>query len=195
MNLFSLREPDDLPAFRSASGPPNAEAMPLWGAVTPPPGFDLDHNHTRLGAGEAVWLRAREAIQGWRMFDLPWVSIDPARPALEVGEAVVVLARQFPVGPLALWVRNVAKIAWVADDEQGPVRRFGLCYITTPWHVERGAERFQVTWDRESDEVRYDLNAYSRPAHWLARLGKPWVRRQQRRFARGSLEAMRRATA
>jgi uncharacterized protein (UPF0548 family) len=41
--------------------------------------------------------------------------------------------------------------------------------------------------------VWYDLFAISRPRHWLARMGGPFTRMQQRRFANGSAAAMRRA--
>jgi len=42
------------------------------------------------------------------------------------------------------------------------------------------------------DTVCYELYAFSRPRHWLARLGKPLARALQRRFVRQSLEGMRR---
>jgi uncharacterized protein (UPF0548 family) len=51
-----------------------------------------------------------------------------------------------------------------------------------------------VEWRREDDSVFYDLYAFSRPNHFLAKLGYPLARRLQRRFARDSLQAMVRAT-
>ena len=47
---------------------------------------------------------------------------------------------------------------------------------------------------QEDDSVWYDILAFSRPNHFLARLGYPIVRRLQRRFARDSAAAMKRAT-
>jgi uncharacterized protein (UPF0548 family) len=78
-------------------------------------------------------------------------------------------------------------------DEAGPVARFGFAYGTLPGHAESGEERFLVEWDRTGDAVRYDVLAFSRPRHPLARLGYPLTRRAQRRFARDSAAAMLRA--
>ena len=191
MNLFLLGRPTDLDAFQAAA----ATLAPTYGPValderTPTPaGYNRDYNRVLLGKGREAWARARAALDAWRMFDLPWIQIYPERPQVAEGEIVLILARQ----PLGLWVRNAARIAWVIDDETGPVARYGFCYGTLPCHVEQGVERFQVSWDRGTDEVGYTLLAFSRPQHWLAKLGRPWARRQQRRFAKGSLESMRRA--
>jgi uncharacterized protein (UPF0548 family) len=78
-------------------------------------------------------------------------------------------------------------------DETGPVCRFGFAYGTLPDHAESGEERFLVEWDRATDAVHYDILAFSRPRHPLARIGYPLTRRTQKRFARDSAAAMRRA--
>jgi uncharacterized protein (UPF0548 family) len=70
-----------------------------------------------------------------------------------------------------------------------------FAYGTLPGHAESGEERFLVEWDRTTDAVHYDILAFSRPRHPLARLGYPLTRRVQRRFARDSATAMRRAVA
>lgn len=191
MNLFLLQPPSDLETFRARAAALEPTSPPLApdGETPLPPGYVRDHNRVLLGRGPEAWRRAREALDAWRMFDLPWIGIHPERPRIQPGEVVVVVARQ----PLGLWVRNAAKIAWVTDSNNGVTSCYAFCYVTLPWHVERGAERFQVTRDRDTDEVWYDLLAHSRPGHWLTRLGQPWARRQQARFARGSLEAMARA--
>jgi uncharacterized protein (UPF0548 family) len=62
-----------------------------------------------------------------------------------------------------------------------------------PEHAERGEERFTVEWRRDEGSVHYDLYAFSRPNHLLARIGHPLARRLQRRFARDSIGAMLRA--
>ena len=77
--------------------------------------------------------------------------------------------------------------------DEGAVSRFGFTYGTLPDHVGAGEERFLVEWDRGNDSVWYDILAFSRPRHVLARLGYPWVRRVQKRFGRESAAAMRRA--
>jgi len=82
-------------------------------------------------------------------------------------------------------------VAVVNDD--GAVNRFGFAYGTLPDHAGSGEERFLVEWDTDDDSVWYDILAFSRPRHFLARLGYPWMRRAQKPFGRQSAAAMRRA--
>jgi hypothetical protein len=63
---------------------------------------------------------------------------------------------------------------------------------TLPGHAESGEERFTVEWREADGAVWYDILAFSRPRQLLARLGYPFARRLQRRFARDSAAAMRR---
>jgi uncharacterized protein (UPF0548 family) len=91
-----------------------------------------------------------------------------------------------------VWWLNACRIVY-AVDEMGPVCRFGFAYGTLPGHAESGEERFLVEWDRADDDVWYDIIAFSRPNHLLARLGYPLTRRTQKRFARDSAAAMRKA--
>jgi uncharacterized protein (UPF0548 family) len=63
-----------------------------------------------------------------------------------------------------------------------------------PDHVETGEERFTIEWHKSDDTVWYDILAFSRPRHVLARMGYPFVRRLQRRFARDSAAQMLRKT-
>jgi uncharacterized protein (UPF0548 family) len=47
-----------------------------------------------------------------------------------------------------------------------------------------------VAWHRADDLVSYEVFAFARPAHPLAKAGPPFVRLVQRRFAADSLRAM-----
>jgi len=60
--------------------------------------------------------------------------------------------------------------------------------------LSSGEERFQVEWSRNDDTLWYDILAFSRPNHFLTRLGYPMVRRIQKKFARDSAVAMQLAT-
>ena len=91
-----------------------------------------------------------------------------------------------------VWWLNACRIVY-AVSEEGPVNRFGFAYGTLPEHPESGEERFTVEWHQADDSVWYDILAFSRPHHVLARLGYPYVRRLQKRFARDSAAAMVRA--
>ena len=151
-------------------------------------GYVVDHNRIRLGSGEEAFSRAVEALHGWRMFDLGWVGIRwPDTPA-EVGNTVAVLGSHYGFSSL-----NACRIVYTVEDKGDAIRRSGFAYGTLPEHAERGEERFTVEWNREDDSVRYDLYAFSEPNHPLAKLGKPFARRLQKRFARDSLRAMVRA--
>jgi uncharacterized protein (UPF0548 family) len=155
----------------------------------PPAGYNVDHNCVKLGVGKETYARARSALQAWKQFDLGWVTIVPPGKPLQVGTTVAVRANVF-----GLWWLNAARIVYTVDEQQGQNMQFGFAYGTLPDHVERGEERFTVEWRRDQDDsVWYDIYAFSRPKHPLARLGFPLTRMLQRSFVRDSLEAMRAA--
>jgi uncharacterized protein (UPF0548 family) len=155
----------------------------------PPAGYVIDHTRIKLGEGGKVFAAAKAALKRWEQFRLGWVEAWPPDTPIEKGQVVAILA-----GSLGLWWLNVCRIVSVVDEEQ-PVKRFGFAYGTLPDHAGTGEERFLVEWDREVDAVWYDILAFSRPRHLLARLGYPWLRRVQKRFARDSAAAMRRSVA
>ena len=80
-------------------------------------------------------------------------------------------------------------------EETGTIQRYGFAYGTLADHSECGEERFTVGWHRIDDSVWYDLLAFSRPNHWLARAGYPVSRHLQKRFAEDSKKAMARAVS
>jgi uncharacterized protein (UPF0548 family) len=86
---------------------------------------------------------------------------------------------------------SAARIVYVIDEPN----RFGFAYGTLTDHVESGEERFSVELDQTTGEVWYDLFAFSRPAHPLAKLGLPVSRYLQKSFTADSLAAMKRAIA
>ena len=151
------------------------------------PGYTVDHNRVRLGYGEETFGRAIEALHAWKMFDLGWVRLLPSGAPVEVGTTVAVLARHHGFRSL-----NFSRVVYEVCGEDGGVRRLGFAYGTLPEHAESGEERFVVEWHPDGSVV-YDLYAFSRPNHLLSRLGHPFARGLQRRFARGSLGAMVRA--
>lgn len=156
-------------------------------ANSPPAGFDVDHTRVKLGSGEQVFQAAGSALKRWEQFRLGWVEAYPAETPIEPGAVVAVVARA-----VGAWWINTCRIIYVVD-ETAPVRRFGFAYGTLAEHVESGEERFSIEWNQAEDEVWYDIFAFSRPRHVLARIGYPLVRRFQRRFARESATAMQRA--
>ena len=152
-----------------------------------PSSSKADYIRVKLGEGAAVYNVARRALERWKHFRLGWV--EPCLPlaAIKSGEVAAIAIRA-----MGAWWLNAAKIVYVVD-EDGPVSRFGFAYGTLPGHAESGEERFLVEWDHATDVVTYSILAFSQPRHWLARLGRPMVRRLQHHFRKDSAAAMVRA--
>jgi uncharacterized protein (UPF0548 family) len=125
-----------------------------------------------------------EAIRAWRMFSMPWVNLHWPSALIRVGTDVAV-----SVHHLGCYWLNACRIVYLVDEE-GTVKRFGFAYGTLAEHAESGEERFTIEWNRADDSVWYDILAFSRPRHMLARLGYPFSRLLQKRFAEGSKAAM-----
>ncbi len=158
-------------------------------ATTPPAGYAVDHTRIKLGQGEAVFHLAKTAVQRWEQFRLGWVEAWSVDTPIKTGEVVAVMGRA-----IGLWWLNSARIVYVVD-ESGPISKFGFAYGTLPGHVESGEERFLIEWNHADNSVCYDILAFSRPNHFLTRLGYPIVRRTQKRFGRDSGAAMLKAVS
>ena len=156
-------------------------------ASLPPAGYMVNHTRIKLGRGEEIFTKAKDALKRWEQFRLGWLEAWPPRTPIQTGEVVAVVARN-----LELWWLNACRIVYVVD-ETGSVSRYGFAYGTLPDHAAIGEERFLVEWDRMSGEVWYDILAFSRPHFFLIRLGYPYMRQVQRRFGRESAAAMLRA--
>jgi uncharacterized protein (UPF0548 family) len=155
-------------------------------AAAPPAGYVVDLTRIKLGNGETIYQAAVMALKHWKQFDLGWVESWPHDAPIRAGETVAVMGRA-----LGLWWLNACRIVYVVD-ESGPTSRFGFAYGTLPAHAESGEERFLIEQDA-AGAVWYDILAFSRPNTFLARLGYPFVRRLQKRFARDSAAAMLKA--
>jgi uncharacterized protein (UPF0548 family) len=153
-------------------------------AGTPPAGYTVDRTRVRLGAGEQVFRSAAEVLRRWEPLRVGWVEVWPPDAPIEAGQVVLVLGRV-----AGIWWPNTARIVYVID-EDGPVARSGFAYGTLPHHVMRGEERFLVEWDRSDGSVWFDILAFSRPNSLLARLGRPILRRCQKRFGREASATM-----
>ena len=157
-------------------------------AGTPPSGFVVDHTRIKPGNGEQVFEAAKTAIRCWEHFQLGWVESSSRNIPIEQSQVVGILARVF-----GIWSLNACRIVSVIDEAR-PICRYGFVYGTLPGHVECGEERFQIEWNQNDDSVWYDILAFSRPNHPLARIGYPIVRMLQKKFARDSAAAMQRVT-
>jgi uncharacterized protein (UPF0548 family) len=151
---------------------------------TPPTGYTVDHNRVRIGRDDTDWEMAKQAIRDWKMFDLGWVELHEAATPIEKGQNVAVLIKHF-----GFYSVNAARIVYLIDESD----RFGFAYGTLTDHGESGEERFMVERDAETDDVFFDLYAFSRPNCCSAKLGYPLTRMLQKQFAADSKAAVLRA--
>lgn len=194
MSMFSLTRPTkaEINAQLEAAAS-DTFSYPAVGATrepSPPAGFDIDHNRQLLGRGPQAFENAKRAIREWRMFEVPGLQLFHPDTPIEPGHTVGLVA-----GHLGFYSFNFCRIVYVID-EPG---RFGFAYGTLRQHAESGEERFTVEYHSDSDEVWYDIYAFSRPGNLLVRLGYPYARYRQKSFAVGSkaamLKAVRRSSA
>ena len=107
------------------------------------------------------------------------------QPDCEEDELVVLLSKN-----LGLYTLVACRIVYTFETED----RFGFGYGTVD-HVVSGEERFEVARRKsdEGDEVVLRLVAFSRPTHWMMRLGKPVTALVQKQVGRGYAASLRRA--
>ena len=188
--MFLLREPSDAHIRHFLAEQRRLPfSYPEVGAsqVGAPPGYPVNHHRSQLGAGEAAFARAIDAVRHWQMYDLSWTRLCwPGTPIMQ-GATVAVLAHHF-----GFWSLNASRIIYLIE-ETGAVQRFGFAFGTLPGHAEQGEERFTVEWHRRDDSVWYEVFAFARARHLLAKAGYPLMRLIQIRFAVDSQHPMRAA--
>ncbi|MCG8589864.1 MAG: DUF1990 domain-containing protein [Proteobacteria bacterium] len=150
-------------------------------------GYQVDRHEFPLGTGRERFERARTSLVHWRHLEIPWLEFHGASGPAREGQVVATLT------PAAgLWFLNPCRVVYTElEPDERDIAAFA--YGTLPGHVERGEERFQVSLDPSTEEVRYEILAFSRPARLISKLGYPFVRRLQKHFARSSAEALTRA--
>ena len=187
--MFFLKNPNDEEVERLIAhtrARPHSYSEVGATQTAPPSGYNIDHNRALLGRGSEAFARAITAINEWRMFDMPWIRLIPAKPEVKEDETVAVIVKHF-----GFYSVNISRVVYqIQEDGQ-----YGFAYGTLPSHAEQGEERFTVEHDQSTDEVWYDLFAFSKPRALPARIGYSISRRLQKRFARDSLAAMKQAVS
>jgi uncharacterized protein (UPF0548 family) len=188
MGVILLREPSDAHLERFLDDQRYLPfSYPEVGASRDgaPPGYPVNHHRGRLGTGQQTFARAVQAIRGWKMYETGWTKLCWPEAPITEGTVVGVLGRHFGV-----WSLNACRLAYVIEEEGPLLKRYGFAFGTLPGHVERGEERFTVEWRRVDDSVWYEVFAFARPAHPLAKAAPSFVRLIQRRFGADSLRSM-----
>jgi len=155
-----------------------------------PPGYPVNQHRGRLGEGLEAHALAVQAVRHWKMYETGWTMLCWPDASISEGTVIGVLGRH-----LGLRSLNACRIAYTIEEEGPSLKRYGFALGTLPGHVERGEERFTVEWHATDDSVFYELFAFSRPSHPLARAAPPLARMIQRRFARDSLLSMKAAVS
>jgi len=187
--MFTLRRPksaeidEPIAAARrlATDGPGLLSLTPGIPATSDHPGFKHDRSRSLLGHGETAFESAKRAFQRWAQFDLGWSRVANPDVAIAAGQIIAVEFETF-----ALWTLNLSRIVEVVDTPGA----FGFIYSTTGMHVERGEEQFLIEFDHAAGDVWYEIEALSRPRHFLARVGFPVARALQHRFVRESHRRM-----
>ena len=149
--------------------------------------YDVDRHQFTLGRGRSLFERAQSSLMAWRQFDIPWLEFHGAR-RVEPDQVVATL-----VSMTGVWFLNPCRVVYSESSPDGNSAAYA--YGTLRGHAECGEERFRVSFDPVTEEVRYEIGAFSRPAIVLSKLGYPLARRLQRRFAASSAQALVRAVA
>jgi len=150
-----------------------------------PAEYELQRDRFLLGEGSRVFNKAKEAARQWRMFDIDWLRLYRPGTPVAARDTVAIL-----VGRFGVWMVNLCRVVYVIDEP----RRYGFAYGTLGQHALGGEERFLVEW-RDDNSVWYEVLAFSREKHPLARIAYPLARRLQKKFRRDSGIAMQRASA
>lgn len=148
------------------------------------PKYDNDFIKLKIGKGEADFVKAKTAIQNWQMFPKSWTRILPANAPIKKNVTIAMNAHF-----ACLWWRNACKIVYVIDEPN----QYGFAYGTLPGHIESGEELFLVSKDNIGN-VYYEIKAFSKPRHWLSKIGYPLVRLLQARFRRDSARQIKEIT-
>ncbi|MEP6923336.1 MAG: DUF1990 domain-containing protein [Pyrinomonadaceae bacterium] len=179
--MFLLSKPDDrtIQSFLDARHNDDFSYSEIGASLrnTAPAGYNIDHNRIQLGTGISDFTKAIAAVQSWQMFAMPWVRLCWADTPIEVGRTVAALIEH-----LGFCSLNASRIVYVVE-EKGEIERYGFAYGTLTEHGEQGEERFTVEFHHFTNEVWYDLYAFSKPKHILARIGYPLGRALQKQFA------------
>lgn len=168
-----LAEQRDLPFSYREVGATRGENVPA--------DYPINHLRLQIGGGAETFARAKEAVRDWTMYQLDWTRLVPAGAPIEVGAVVCAI-----VNHGFCWSLNPCRIIYVSD----AAGKFSFAFGTLPGHSEQGEERFTIERNSADDSVWYEVFAFARPQHVLAKIGFPFVPYFQRRFARESAQAM-----
>jgi uncharacterized protein (UPF0548 family) len=130
--------------------------------------------------------RVAAAIGEYRIFSPRLITPVLARTPVAVGDTVGLTYRLLP--GLRMFV--ACRVIDLFDGPTATGWRAGFSYRTLAGHAELGEETFAVEKVRTTGEVTASLTAWSRPGHWLTRIGYWYARWCQTHAGRGALDQL-----
>jgi uncharacterized protein (UPF0548 family) len=127
-----------------------------------PPGYRHVLRRVRAGSGAAAFASVAAIMRDWGIHRGAGLRVRADGPPA-VGTR---FGTGLGLGPVRVWVP--CEVVWVRSEP----RLYGYGFGTLPGHPERGEEAFTVSWEPD-DAVWFDVRAFSRPASWFVRLGRP----------------------
>lgn len=186
LGFFHIRRPDRLFGREDFTVLPYSYEHVGATRTTPPEGWNVDRYGGVVGHGADDWARAKKAVDDLVMFDLGWTHLmqhNGVRPGVEV---------VFAAWLFGVWTVNACRIVYTVDDSDDTRARYGFAYGTLGQHALRGEELFCAEWDKQTDEVRFEVFKFSKPQHLVVQLFMPVARYFQERFNRDCIDRVRR---
>lgn len=164
-----------------------------------PAGYHQVRQSRRIGLGRNAFEAAVEALFHWDMHRRAGLRVAASTPPAREGVAVELRLGGLRLGGLRLaGLTAPCQVVYTVNDEAaddqaaGELMRAGFAYGTLAGHPECGEELFLIELDLRTGEVHASVTAFSRPANWLVRLGRPvnrWVQSAMTRRYLRALEA------
>lgn len=174
--MLAMRRPSDADIARRAE---SLDAL----ATTPSDRGSSGSLEEAIGWGLKRFERATHALKRFEQFNLPGTSLAPQIRATEGARTLLVGRR------LGLWTLGPFEVTSVSETETSLVVEI----TTLEGHPLAGTERFELV-RHPNGIVRLGIHASSTPNAWWSRLGRPFVRWQQRRYRKAALDHLRRVT-
>lgn len=157
----------------------------------PPSGYVTDTYGAPLGAGEATYRAAVQALDDFAMYPPSMARVHTGGDPAPLAPGSVYVAHIWGFGVHALLPGRIVEVLAASPEE--PLQRHGFTFATVRGHVKRGVERFEVNWHRDTDAVHFAARAISRSGPLLLPVA-PLTRNLQVKFHRLSPPAMLAAT-
>lgn len=148
-------------------------------------GFFVNHAKVLLGSGPDTYEKGKTALQTWKHFGMNWAFVDPKTP-VQTGVKLCVCVKE-----IVPWIMMPLQVVFVNERKMAkkPVASFSFGSGTLKGHLLAGEECFSVELD-ENNQVWYEILSFSKPDHFISRIGYPYARLRQKYFANQSSCAM-----